>query len=132
MNNYALDKSMLPQVWLTWQSKKDGKFNKRYWLNCQTNEKKDTPEEWMNYAGENNCGSNPRFTGWNDKGGFGLTAKSVQNGKVWIAANSKMYLTYAKYHADIERLEVSVVKCDTKRNGIGERWKYAGNRFFIG
>lgn len=130
MKKYALDTSFLPKVWLTWATTKNKEFNKRYWLNCQTEEKKDTPEEWMNYFGED--GAKPK-TDWKDDKGvcFGLTYYRIQNGKVWIAANSKMYLTYAKYHADIERLEIAVVKLDTKRNADGQRWQYAGNRFFI-
>ena len=36
MRNYALDTKMLPKVWLTWASTKDGMFNQRFWLNGQT------------------------------------------------------------------------------------------------
>ena len=132
MKNYALDKSLLPQVWLTWLSTKNKEFHKRYWLNCQNNIKKDRPASWMNYTGESSSGSYPKWTNWSDLGGFGISATKIDNGKIWIAANSKLYLTYAKYHPDIERLELAVVKFDTKRNFDGERWGYARSRFFIG
>lgn len=130
MNKYALDKSMLPKVWLTWATTKNKQFEKRFWLNCQTEQKKDKPESWMTYTGED--GTQPKLSGWSDKGGFGINYDRIRNGKIWVPANSKVYLTYAKYHKNIDRLEVSVVKLDTKRNGEGNRWSFPAERFFIG
>ena len=40
MRNYALDTKLLPKVWITWESTKNGEFDKRHWLNCQTGKKK--------------------------------------------------------------------------------------------
>lgn len=126
MKNYELDASLLPQVWLTWASTKNKQFDKRYWLNCQTGEKKTTPESWMLYKGENNlyCGN------WNDLGGYGVTDSRTKNGKIWVAANSKLNYAYVKYHPDIDRLEFASVKFDTSRTGE-HKWTFDGDRCFV-
>lgn len=127
MKNYALDTSMLPKVWLTWTSTKNKEFDRRYWVDCQTGVKKETPEPWMKYRDEGDI-----VTSWrNNEGGFGATYSALQSGKMWIAANSKLSCMYAKYHPDIDRLELASVGLDTTRNGE-HKWKYLGDRCFVG
>ena len=130
MYNYALDTSVFPQVWLTWATTKNKKFDKRYWLNCQTEELNDEPEDWMSVPKDREKISHSY--GWNDMGGFGVTWRRVENGKLWIASNSSLQFAYGKYHPDIERFEIAVVKLDTKRHADTSRWQYAADRFFIG
>lgn len=127
MKNYALDTSKLPKVWLTWTTTKNKRFEKRYWVNCQTGKKKDTPELWMTYRNEDDVVRSWR----NNEGGFGATYSALKSGKMWIAANSKLSCMYAKYHPDIDRLELASVGLDTTRNGE-HKWKYLGDRCFVG
>ena len=128
MKNYALDTSMLPKVWITWATTKDKKFEKRYWVNCQTNVKKDTPESWMQYRDERDITRGYRY-GQDDY--FNATWSGMKKGRVWIAANTKFRCAYIKYHPDIERLELASVGLDTTRNG-DHQWKYLGDRCFVG
>lgn len=128
MRNYALDTKMLPKVWVTWASTKNGDFNKRYWLNCQTGKKKDKPEEWMTYDSE----ADVSIYGWGTQRNFGITYRTQHNDNIWIASNSKPRYVYAKYHKDIERLEVAVVRINTSRKEEKRTWEFIGNRFFIG
>lgn len=128
MKQYPLDTSILPQVWLTWASTKNKQFNKRYWLNCQTNEKKEVPEDWMTYTNENSVETN--WSNWKDLGGFGISRPRMQNGKIWINSGTKLRCAYIKYHPDIDRLEIASVGLDTTRNGE-HKWEYMGDRCFI-
>lgn len=128
MRNYALDTKMLPKVWVTWASTKDGRFNKRYWLNCQTGKKKDKPESWMIYTSEGDVTT----YGWRGEHNFGITYYTQHNDNIWIASNSKPRYAYAKYHKDIDRLEIAVVGINTSRKEEKRTWEFISNRFFIG
>ena len=125
MRKYALDTTMLPQVWVTWATTKDGQFNGRYWLNCQTGKKENVPEPWMYYDGECSIGR------YREPYSCGVSWNTVKNDKIWVPSNSRLYYVYAKYHKDIDRLEVAAVKMDTSRKEITRTWEYAGDRFFI-
>lgn len=128
MYNYELDTSLLPKVWLTWASTKNKLFNKRYWLNCQTGEKKDTPEEWMFYDDE----ANIRHY-WNaPEGKISYTSQRCDRDKIWTYAGANIIYFYAKYHKDIEKLEVAAVTMDSTRNEEPHPWRYADGRYFIG
>ena len=126
MRNYALDTKMLPQVWVTWASTKSKDFHQRYWLNCQTGKKKTTPEKWMLYDSE---GDMNRRWGSND------TRVCVGNywktNQIWAKNGATVRFTYAKYHQDIDRLEVAVVEMPTTRAEEPHAWKFVGNRFYI-
>lgn len=126
MYNYELDTSLLPQVWLTWASTKNKQFDKRYWLNCQTNEKKETPEDWMNYDNERRI----EYSRWNYLGDIGISRTRIENGKIWIKSGSSCNLLYAKYHPEIDRIELAAIALDTTRNGE-HKWRYSGGRFFV-
>jgi hypothetical protein len=86
MRNYTLDTKMLPKVWVTWASTKDGQFNKRYWLNCQTGKKKTIPEDWMLYNSENDINSWGR-TG-ELKTRIGCTYQTEGLDKIWVQSGS--------------------------------------------
>ena len=128
MRNYALDTSLLPQVWITWATTKNKEFDKRYWVNCQTNVKKDTPESWMKYNDERDMVGH-RYS--SNENYFNATWSGMKKGRVWIAANSKFRCAYIKYHPDIDRLEMASVGLDTTRNG-DHKWTYLGDRCFVG
>jgi hypothetical protein len=128
MRNYALDTSLLPQVWITWATTKNKEFDKRYWVNCQTNTKKDTPESWMIYNNERDMVGH-RYS--RNENYFNATWSGMKKGRVWIAANSKFRCAYIKYHPDIDRLEMASVGLDTTRNG-DHKWTYLGDRCFVG
>ena len=128
MRNYKLDTNMLPKVWVTWATTKGGEFNGRYWLNCQTGTKKDTPESWMYYNSENDITSPP----WNSDGRIGLNYRTIQRPHIWVRSNYKPYVMYVRYHDDIEKLEMAVVTIDTSRKAEARTWEYAGTRLFIG
>lgn len=130
--NYPLDTELLPQVWLTWATTKNKEFDKRYWLNCQTNEQKDTPEKWMRYNGEYDA--NHTGYGIDNENRAYLGARWAQGNpldKIWTKSGSNVTYIYAKYHKDIDRLELAAAKMDTSRRG-DHKWAYEGDRFFIG
>lgn len=130
MRNYALDTKLLPKVWITWASTKNGEFNQRYWLNCQTGKKKTTPEPWMYYDSEVHIDSFP--WGVCDKTPCGINYVSTKSDKIWVKNGQNVRYAYAKYHADIERLELAVVGIDTTRKAEPHHWHFVGDRFFIG
>lgn len=126
MRKYALDTKLLPKVWVTWTSTKNGEFNCRYWLNCQTGKKKSVPEPWMSYEGERS------LRHWQHEYPMGVCWRTRNNDKIWVASGSNLYYAYAKYHKDIDRLEIAAVTIDTSRQQNARTWEYAGDRFFIG
>ena len=126
MRNYALDTKLLPKVWVSWTSTKNGEFNGRYWLNCQTGKKKSVPEPWMDYESERT------LRHWQHKYPLGVCWRTRNNDKIWVASGSNLYYAYAKYHKDIGRLEIAAVTMDTSRKPNARTWEYAGSRFFIG
>ena len=129
MRNYALDTKMLPKVWITWASTKNKQFDQRHWLNCQTGKKKNKPEPWMYYEDE-------RSLSWawgRDYGGriqCGTYGSNTE--KMWVKSGSTVRYAYAKYHADIDCLEVAAVGIDTSRKVEPHPWHFLGDRFFIG
>lgn len=131
MKKYKLDNSLLSNVWVTWATTKNKQFDKRYWLNCKTGKKKDTPEDWMYYTNEDTLLYNHYYNNDN-KISLGINYYSKNKPNIWVKANSNLMFAYAKYHADIDRLEVAAVKMDTSRKPEAHKWQYAGDRFFIG
>lgn len=123
MYNYALDEKLLPEVWVTWLNK-DG----RIWMNNK-GARQNRPESWMDYDGEH---SMSRRRSNNGRCPFGCTWTTRNNDKIWVASGSKPYFAYAKYHEDIDRLEIAAVRYDTTRSEQQHSWMYDASRFFIG
>lgn len=124
MKNYALDTSLLPEVWVTWLNK-----NGRVWMNNK-GERQTHPEPWMRYDGEYDIHYR---RGYGDiRLPFGSTWATRENNKLWVNAGSSLYYAYAKYHEDIDRLEIAAVRYDTKRGEENHTWYYDGGRYFIG
>ena len=121
MKNYKLDTSLLPEVWLTWENK-SGKI----YMNGNTGKRQTNPENWMRTM--------PRAWNAPDDGkldcGCGWYTQYLPH--IWVKSGSNLIYAYAKYHEDIERLEVAAVKYDTTRGEYAHEWKFAGRRFFIG
>lgn len=124
MRNYKLDATLLPEVWLTWTSK-DG----RIWAN-KNGKRQNHPEPWMFYDSESDlrrrpslgCGRTP----------FGNTWATQNSSAIWVNSGSQLNYAYAKYHKDIDRLEIAAVKYDTTRGEYKHEWSFDGDRFFIG
>lgn len=127
MFDYKLDTKLLPNVWITWASTKGGKFNKRYWLNCRTGVKKDTPEKWMYYPSEREY----KYRPWQQTGAIGITWSHHTANNVWVASGSQVAFAYVKYHKRDDVLEVAVVGIDTSRKEEIHEWKYLGGRYFV-
>ena len=123
MLNYKIDETLLPEIWLTWES-----ANGRIWMNKGGN-RQTYAEWWMHYEGEPSLYQ--RYTN-NGRTPFGINWRTKDNNKVWVQAGSTIHFAYAKYHEDIERLEVAMVKYDTTRGDHEHEWSYAGDRLFIG
>ena len=102
MKKTTIDASLLPNVWLTWETTK-GKF----YLNCKTGKKHS---------------KTPAFTSQRYYG----PKYALRN------SGSKPRYAYAKYHKDIQRLELAEVTLDTTRKEEPKVWKYAGNKYFLG
>ncbi len=122
MKNYKLDQTLLPEVWLTWMSK-DG----RIWMNKDGN-RQNHAEWWMDYN-ELDFG---RRRSTNGKVPFGNTYVTRNEDRIWVNSGSQPYRAYAKYHADIDRLEVAMVTYDTTRGEHKHEWTFASDRLFIG
>ena len=125
MKNYELDTTLLPEVWVTWMSK-----NGRIWMNNQGT-RFNSPMYWMRYDEEDDI--NTAY--WRKRDSrvpFGNNYQSHQSEKLWVLAGSQLYYAYAKYHEDIDRIELAVVKYDTTRGAREHGWMYAGDRLFIG
>jgi hypothetical protein len=103
MKQTTIDRSLLPNMWLTWETTK-GKF----YLDCATGVKQDEKPEI-------------NFSHWLNNNTYHL-----------INSNSKPRYAYAKYHADIERLELAEVTIETTRKEEVKNWSYSGNKYFLG
>ena len=121
MYNYALDTSLLPEVWLTWVNKSGNVF-----MNGKNGKRQAHPESWM-------CFDARRY-GEPDDGKVvcGCYWSTQNKPRILVKSGSNLLYAYAKYHEDIERLEVAVVKYDTTRGEYEHEWKFAGERYFIG
>ena len=103
MKRTSIDASLLPNMWLWWETSKG-----RFWLNCKTGKKQDTlPEEKFDRK-------------------YAVDAKNII-----INSGSKYYRAYAKYHKDIDMLEFAAVTIPTTRKEEPKEWKYAGDVFFL-
>jgi hypothetical protein len=121
--NYAIDATLLPEVWVTWESK-----NGRIWMNNE-GKRQTHPESWMLYTGEENVYY--RY-GEDGKVPMGLTWHTRSNSRIWVSSGSTINYAYAKYHPDIDRLEMAIVTYDTTRREGTHEWSFAGDRLFIG
>lgn len=102
MKKTTIDASLLPNVWLTWETTK-GKF----YLNCATGVKQiECPGVVFGYH------------------------SNFEN--VLLNSGSRQRFGYAKYHEDIEKLELAEVMIDTTRKEAVHEWKYTGNKYFLG
>ena len=129
MFEYKIDTNILPIVYVTWMSIKGGEFNKRYWLNCATGKKKDKPEKWMYYDDESDIGR--CYYRNTERTRLGLNYYTSKRDKIWVNSGSSVKYAYAKYHKDIDMLEIAAVGIDTTRKEEVHEWKYLGDRFFI-
>ena len=99
MKKTTIDTSLLPKMWLTWQTTKG-----TFYLDCTTGKKQiEAPE----------CARR-----------YGSTERLINSG-------SKPRVGYAKYHADIEMLELAEVTIDTTRKEEIKQWKYVGEKYFL-
>ena len=121
MKNYKLETNLLPEVWLTWENKSGSVY-----MNGKNGKRQTNPESWMRVEGYRWDQSNA------DKVPCGCYWSTQKNPRIWVRSGSNLIYAYAKYHADIERLEVAAVKYDTTRGEYEHEWKFAGERFFIG
>jgi hypothetical protein len=130
MKNYKLDTKLLPEVWTTWVTQTTG----RIWMSPK-GKRQNKPESWMLYDDELTFVGSPRWRRRYEEGGripFGIDWRTQKLNKVWVNAGSKLYYSYAKYHKDIDRLEIAAVQYDTSRGEYEHEWKFCGDRFFIG
>lgn len=101
MKHTTIDSSILPKAWLTWTTTKA-----TFYVNCETNEKSnDRPD--VDFS-------------WRNR---------LQN--LLVNSGAKPYWAYAKYHDDIDMLELACATFDTRRTAESHEWKYAGNKYFI-
>ena len=102
MKQTTIDRNLLPAIWLTWETS-----NGIFYLDCNTGIKyNEKPKISFGYHS-------------------GYTVM-IHN------ANSKPRYAYAKYHEDIERLELAEVAIDTTRKEEVKNWSYTGSKYFLG
>lgn len=104
MKKTTIDVTLLPKVYLTWETTKD-----RFYLDC-TEGKKYPAKDFMEIHPYDH---RDRIS-------------------VYFNSGSKVRYAYAKYHEDIERLELAEVTVDTTRKEQVHEWKYAGDKYFLG
>ncbi len=106
------DQSLLPKVYLTWTTEKDG----RVWLDCKTGNKMNKPKEWM---------ENMRY--------FRLNYRSEKDPEICLSSGSAIRYAYCKYHSETKLLEFAVVEMNSNRTGGARQWEYAkdGERYFL-
>lgn len=102
MKKTTIDASLLPKIWLQWDTTKG-----RFYFNCATGEKQDTHEPWMYNRAVWNKNTHNLFT-----------------------SGANIIFAYAKYHEDIECLEVAAVRMDSTRKPAVHEWKYE-SKYFI-
>ena len=102
MKTTTIDTSLLPHVYLTWDT-----TNAKFYMDSKIGKK--TTER-------------PAFFG--DRG--------WRSEYRLLTSGSRPRMAYAKYHEDIERLELAEVTIDTKRKEEPKEWRYAGNKYFLG
>jgi hypothetical protein len=120
MRNYKLDESLLPEVWLTWESKSGSVY-----MNGKNGKRQRHPENWM-------CTEEDIYNqSTKGKISCGCYWENRNEPRIWAKSGSNLIFAYAKYHADIKRLELAAVKYDTTRGEYAHEWKFAGRRFFI-
>lgn len=120
MYNYALDTSLMPEVWITWNNK-----NGSVYMEGKTGKRQTNMADWMRIGG--------LVYGEQPKGvPLGCYWSTQKLPKIWVKSGSNLVYAYAKYHKDIERLELAAVTYDTTRGQYAHEWKFAGRRFFIG
>lgn len=105
------DQSLLPNVWLTWETRTQG----RLFLNCKTGKQQNHSEPWMPYKA------------------YYLNYDQLKKHEVVVNSGSAVRFAYSKYHEDVKLLELAVVEMNTNRTGGAREWKFAegGNRYFI-
>lgn len=122
MKNYKLDTSLLPQVWVVWDTVRDGKT---HYLNCKTGKQKYAAEKWMIAK------MNTDYDYYRTDGALIYHGRAI-NGKMWVPANSPCEYLYGKYHKDSEKFELAIVRMDTCRQEVPRTWRFIGERYFIG
>lgn len=103
MKKTTIDTSLLPKVYLHWETTKG-----TFYLDCAEGKK---------YPASEFCDSHDLRD---------------RNSYIYAASGSRVRYAYAKYHEDIERLELAEVTVDTTRKEQVHEWKYAGDKYFLG
>lgn len=125
MKNYKLDETLLPEVWVTWYGKEG-----RIWMNNK-GDRFNKPMSWMRYDNEGSI-TGHYWRNQDNRVPFGNNYYSKNSDRMWVQAGSQLYYAYAKYHADIDRLELAAVRYDTTRREEKHGWMYVGDRMFLG
>ena len=105
------DQTLLPNVWLTWETKTKG----RIFMNCATGEQQRNSESWMPYKN------------------YYITYEQLRQPSIVVTSGSTLRFAYSKYHESAKLLELAAVEFNTNRTGGAREWKFAegGNRYFI-
>ena len=101
MKKTTIDTNVLPNIWLTWTTTKAV-----FYMNCATGVKQT---------------EHPRIE-------FGYNSGYKY---LLINSGSKPRFAYAKYHEDLEMLELAEVTIDTTRKEEVKQWRYAGDKYFL-
>ena len=107
------DQSLLPKVWLNWETKTQGEK----YLNCENGQVQNHREEWM---GERKTYQDTY-----------MTLNKARSNVFQVAAGKSLMFAYAKYHESVQLLELAFVHMNTNRTGGARVWQYAGDRYFI-
>lgn len=104
MKQTTIDSSLLPDVWLFWETTKG-----IYYLECKTGKKQQERPNLNNVAMYMNC----------------------RTDAILLRSGSTIRFAYTKHHDDIKMLEIAVVEMPSTRNQEIHNWRYAGKKYFI-
>lgn len=107
------DQSLLPSVWLTWATKREGTI----YLCCANGKTQNNRENWMG----------------TDRYGHYMTYTNAKKHQFCVYAGVTLKFAYSKYHESVGLLELAVVTMNSNRTGGARKWEYAkgGRRYFI-
>ena len=104
MKQTTIDTSLLPEIWLFWETTKG-----TYYLECKTGKKQQKRPTL------NDCAM------WINN----------RSSAFMLRSGSAIRMAYTKYHEDIKMLEIAVVEMPTTRKEEIHNWRYAGGKYFI-
>lgn len=106
----VIDTSLVPDVWLTWTGKRDGKKYRKYYQ-LATGLVTEDKIPWLRYK----ANDEPSYYGYSNDDLQGIGHGIIKNNKLMLNTGNDCNYYYFKYDDELEIVEVSVIHVDTHR-----------------